>query len=112
MNETQIEQVRQKLLRHRLELQKLEEASKKEAKPLDLDQAALSRLSRRDAMQKQLMIEEPARRRQRQLGKIEGAFRRIEAGEYGNCFICSEEIDIHRLSEDPTCTRCIKCVEG
>ncbi len=58
------------------------------------------------------MAREPARRRQRQLGKIEGAFRRIEAGEYGNCFVCGEEIDIHRLSADPTYTRCLKCVEG
>ena len=111
MNETQIEQVRQKLLSLRSELHKLEESSKKGTKPLDPDQAALSQLSRRGAMQEQLMAEEPARRRQRQLGKIEGAFRRIEAGEYGNCFICSEEIDVHRLSEDPTTTRCTKCVE-
>ena len=111
MNETQIEQVRQKLLSLKSELQKLEESSNEGAKPVDPDQAALSQLSRRGAMQEQLMLEEPLKRRQRQLGKIEGAFRRIEAGEYGNCFICSEEIDIRRLSEDPTCTRCIKCVE-
>ena len=112
MNETQIEQVRQKLLCLRSELQKLEESSKEDAKTEELDQAALSRLSRRGAMQERLLAEEPVRRRQRQLGKIEGALRRIEAGEFGNCFICSEEIDIHRLSEDPTCTRCIKCIEG
>jgi DnaK suppressor protein len=110
MNEAQIEQFRQKLRSLRSELQKLEESSKEGAKPVVLDQATLSRLSRRDAMQEQLLVGEAVRRRQRQLGKIEGAFRRFEAGEYGNCFICSEEIDIHRLSEDPTCTRCIKCV--
>ena len=111
MNETQIGQFRQKLHSLRSELQKLEESSKEGAKPGGVDRAALSRLSRRGAMQEQLVVEEAVRRRQRQLGKIEGAFRRFEAGEYGNCFICSEEIDIHRLSEDPTCTRCIKCVE-
>jgi len=112
MNETELEQFRQKLLSLRSELQKLEESSKEGARPVDLDQAPLSRLSRRGAMQEQLMAEEPVRRRQRQLGKIEGAFRRIEAGDYGNCFMCGEEIENHRLSEDPTYTRCIKCVES
>ncbi len=110
MNEAEIEQVEQKLLRMRTELQKLEESSKEAA--AELDQAALDRLSRADAMQAQLMTQEAARNRKRQLGKIEGAFRRIEAGEYGNCFICGEEIDIHRLSVDPTYTRCIKCIES
>ena len=76
-----------------------------------LDETALAGLSRVDALHAQLIAEEPARLRQRQLGKIEGAFRRIEAGEYGNCFVCGEEIEIRRLSEDPTFTRCIKCVE-
>ena len=111
MNEAEIEQFRQKLLSLRTELQKLEESSKEAAMSLEPDQSALDRLSRRDAMQAELLAQEPARRRQRQLGKIEGALRRIEAGEYGNCFICSEEIDIQRLSADPTCTRCPNCVE-
>lgn len=112
MNEAEIEQFRQKLLTLRTGLQKLEESSKEATKPVELEQAALGGLSRMDAMQAHLMAQEPARRRQRQLGKIEGAFRRIEAGEYGNCFICSEEIDLQRLSADPTYTRCIKCVES
>ena len=112
MKEAEIEQFKQKLLGLRSELQKLEESSKEAAKPVEQDQAASGRLSRADAMQAHLIAREPARRRQRQLGKIEGAFRRIEAGDYGNCFMCGEEIENHRLSEDPTYTRCIKCVES
>ncbi len=108
MNETQIEQFRQKLLSLRSELQQFEES----AKPVEPEQAALDGLSRADAMQAHLAALEPAKRRQRQLGKIEGAFRRIEAGNYGTCFVCCEEIDIHRLSEDPTFTRCVKCIES
>jgi RNA polymerase-binding transcription factor len=108
MNETEIEQFRQKLLSLRSKLQKLEESSNSVAS----DQAGLGQLSRMGAMQEQLVVEKAVRQRQRQLGKIEGAFRRIEAGEYGNCFVCSEEIDIHRLSEDPTCTRCVTCDES
>ena len=112
MNEAEIEQCRQKLRSLRSQLQTLEESSEETAKPMTPDQTDSGRLSRADAMQAHLIAQEPARRRQRQLGKIEGAFRRIEAGDYGNCFMCGEEIENHRLSEDSTCTRCIKCVES
>lgn len=111
MNETQIEHLRQKLFGLRSELQKLEESAKEAARTLDSGEAASGSLPRMAAMQAQLKIEDAIRRPQRQLGKIEGAFRRIDAGDYGNCFMCGEEIEIDRLSEDPTCTRCIKCVE-
>ena len=112
INETELEQFKHTLFRLRAELQDLEASSKEASQPVEPDQAASDRLSRRDAMQAQLVAGEPARRRQRQLGKIEGALRRIEAGDYGNCFICGKEIDSHRLSTDPTNTRCITCVEG
>ena len=112
INETELEQFKHRLFSLRAELQDLEESSKEATKPVEPDQAASGRLSRMDAMQAQLTAEEPARRRQRQLGKIEGALRRIEAGDYGNCFICGEEIGSHWLSIDPTNTRCIKCVDG
>lgn len=112
MNETEIEHFKQKLLSLRSELQKLEGSSKEAAKPMELDQADLVQLSRMEAMQAQLIAEEVVRGPKRQLGKIEGAFRRIEAGDYGNCFVCGEKIENHRLSEDPTYTRCIKCVES
>ncbi len=112
MNETEIEQFRQKLFSLRSELQKLEESSNEAGKLVEPDQADSGRLSRREAMQAQLIAEEAVRGPKRQLGKIEGAFRRIEAGDYGNCFMCGEEIEHHRLSEDPTYTRCTKCVES
>jgi len=111
INETELELFKRRLFSLRAELQDLEESSKEATRPVEPEQSAFGRLSRKDAMQAQLMDEEPARRRRRQLGKIEGALRRIEAGDFGNCFLCGEEIDSHRLSADPTNTRCIKCVE-
>jgi DnaK suppressor protein len=110
INETELEQFKRRLFSLRAEHQDPEGPSGKATETAQ-DQAAFGRLSRMEAMQAQLMAEEPARRRQRQLGKIEGALRRIEAGDYGNCFICGEKIDSHRLSADPTSTRCIQCVE-
>jgi DnaK suppressor protein len=111
MNEAEMEQFRRKLLDLKAELQDLEESSKTTVSE-ESAQTAVAGLSRKDAMQAHLMAQEPARRRQRQLGKIEGAIRRIESGDYGNCFICGEDIDAHRLSIDPTSTRCMKCVEA
>jgi DnaK suppressor protein len=111
MNESEIEQCRQKLLSLRAEILDIEESSKEATPPVELDQAGIGGLSRRDAMQAQLAAQEGARLRKRQLQKIDGALRRIEAGEYGNCFICEEELDVAGLSDDPTTTRCINCVE-
>jgi len=111
MNETEIEQCRQKLLKLRAELTELEEASREEAPSVELEQARLDGLSRKDAMEEQKMAEEGVRLRKRQIQKIDGALRRIQLGEFGRCFVCEEELDEIRLSEDPTITRCRNCVE-
>ena len=111
MNISEIEKIRQQLLRLRSDLQEIEDESRKTSKPIELDQARVGRLSRMDAMQAQQMAKEVSRRRQHQLLKIEGALRRIESGEYGYCFVCGEDIGIRRLSIDPSNTQCIKCAE-
>ena len=111
MNEEEIEQFKQNLLSLRIKLQEQEKLSKGASKPVELDQTRVGRLSRMDAMQAQQMGKEEARRRQQQLLKIEGALRRIESDEYGECYICGEDIDIRRLSVDPTNTRCVGCVD-
>lgn len=111
MNKDALEKIRQKLLHLRSELTELEETSRETSEPIELDQARVGRLSRMDAMQAQQMSLETARQRQQQLVKIDSALRRIESGEYGCCFVCGEDIDVRRLSADPTSTRCMVCVE-
>jgi DnaK suppressor protein len=111
MNESEIEQCRQKLLGLRAELLALEGSAKAAAQPVELEQAGMGCLSRRDAMHARQIAEEGPRQRKRQLQKIDGALRRIEAGEYGRCFVCEEELDARLLSEDPTTTRCEDCIE-
>jgi len=111
MNIPEIEQLRQTLLNLRAELLKLEESLKEAAQPVELEQDSMGHLSRRDSMQAQQKAGEGPRLRKRQLQKIDGALRRIEAGEYGKCFVCEKELDACRLSEDPTTTRCMNCVE-
>jgi len=103
--------VRQQLLALRTALQTLAEDSKEDARPVELDQQSVGRLSRMDAMQMQSMAQETARRRQDMLARIEGALRRLDSGDFGRCFLCGEEIASKRLAVDPTITRCLACAE-
>ncbi|WP_166267025.1 TraR/DksA family transcriptional regulator [Marinobacter caseinilyticus] len=100
------------LLQLRAELAELSHSSADAAKPVALDQASVGRLSRMDAMQGQAMAQETERRRKQQWLKIEGALRRIEDNDFGDCFNCGEAIDPRRLAVDPTTTRCIDCEQA
>ncbi|MGB5623184.1 MAG: TraR/DksA family transcriptional regulator [Gammaproteobacteria bacterium] len=111
MNQTDIDRLQQQLLALQTELRSQEASTQAESEPVELDQARVGRLSRMDALQTQQMALETSRRRQGQLQKIEGALRRIESGDFGDCFVCGEEIDLRRLDVDPTNTRCIRCAE-
>lgn len=112
MTADEINTIRERLLHLQAELQAVDETSQAAGETVELDQSRVGRLSRMDAMQAQQMAQETARRRQQQLSRIEGALRRIEAGEYGDCFVCKQAIDTRRLDADPTITRCIDCAEG
>jgi DnaK suppressor protein len=48
-------------------------------------------------------------REQKLLKKIEEAIDRIDAGEYGICDVCGDEIGIKRLDARPVTTMCIEC---
>ena len=111
MTDDELADIEMKLSAMRLELQEMERDFSAQAKPVELDQAKVGRLSRMDAMQGQQMAMEAARRRQRQLLLVETAQRRINAGEYGRCQECDEDIDIRRLQVDPACLLCISCAQ-
>lgn len=112
MTPEELAQFRLQLLAMRSELLEIEQSTMDDAKPVELDQTSVGRLSRMDAMQSQEMAQEMVRRRRQQLVQVEGALRRVESGEYGVCFRCGEEIDSRRLGVDPTITRCIGCAEA
>lgn len=111
MDTAALEDYRQRLLALRTSLLAIEQTSQEATRTVELDQAAVGRLSRMDAMQAQQMAQETERRRQLQLQKIAGALRRIDAGEFGDCHVCGEEIDSRRLRADPTITRCVQCAQ-
>lgn len=77
--------------------------------PVTLDQVAVGRLSRMDAMQQQAMAQATERARRHDLVRIEMAQRRIADDEYGFCEECGEQISDKRLEIDPMAERCIRC---
>jgi len=91
------------------ELQHTENMANKGAETVELDQTRVGRLSRMDALQGQAMSQESNRRRILQLKNIDAAFERIDAGDYGYCLDCGEDIAIKRLEIDPAIPLCIDC---
>ena len=111
MDKQILDELRQKLIKTKIELQQQELEFKSDANPVQLDQSKVGRLSRMDAMQIQQMAVEASRRRQEQLTKIETTFKRMETEDYGYCLVCDDEINIRRLQLDPTHTHCIECAD-
>ena len=58
------------------------------------------------------MAQAQERRRQSRMTAIDAALARIEAGEFGYCVDCGEEIAEARLAHDPTIPRCIDCARA
>ena len=111
MTAEQLEDFKQRLLELQKTHQELADEFAAAGGTVMLDQSSVGRLSRMDAMQNQQMALEASRRREMHAEKIEGGLRRIEAGTYGICFYCEEQIDIKRLDADPTYTRCLQCAD-
>lgn len=100
---------RQRLLDARRRLRQ-EDASAADARAtVTLDQAAVGRLSRMDAMQQQQMALAEQRRRQQGLARIEAALGRLADGNYGECTACGELVAEARLAMDPAITLCLAC---
>ena len=87
------------------------ERTSDESAPVELDQSRVGRLSRMDAMQQQAMAKAQKERRGLLLKRIEGAFQRMDAGNYGQCVKCGVAIDEQRMEFDPTAFFCPACAE-
>ncbi len=81
-------------------------------RPVELDQQSVGRLARMDALQNQAMAQAGGRRRDVMAKRIAAALQRLDAGSYGDCLDCGEEIADARLAQDPTVPLCISCASG
>ena len=112
MDDSQREALRAELLDRRTALKQLLVDSADSADVVELDQSCQGRLSRIDAMQGQEMARATRARWEHELTRIDGALRRMENDEYGDCFVCEEPIPFRRLQNDPSVTRCVECAES
>jgi DnaK suppressor protein len=85
--------------------------SKDERKPVELDQSKNGRLTRIDAMQVQAMSSAVSQRRIVELKRIEAALNRIEEGNFGYCLQCGDKIELDRLELDPAILKCVVCAK-
>ncbi len=113
VNDSELQQIRSQLEQMKRGLLEDEQAFNREgARPVELDQSRVGRLSRVDAMQAQQMALDGERRRKLQMVKVEAALARISNKSYGYCSECEEEIDPRRLSINPTNEMCVRCAES
>ena len=110
LTEAQIQQLHGALLALQTDL-KASLADGSRGATVELDQTTVGRLSRMDAMQQQAMhIANDARRQQRHMALL-AALKRMDAGDYGYCHHCDEEIGAGRLAIDPAVTLCVHCTQ-
>lgn len=76
---------------------------------VELDQQAVGRLSRMDAIQGQAMQKGLEARRGARQRAIAAALSRIDEAAFGFCEECGEFIGHGRLGVDPCATRCVGC---
>lgn len=111
MKQADVQQYKKRLVDRQAELKSQLDEDAESSDVVELDQSRMGRLSRVDALQAQQMAMEAARRHRRELARIARALERVEAGEYGLCMACGEEIDPRRIEIDPAVARCINCAK-
>lgn len=79
---------------------------------VELDQQAIGRLSRQDALLSQSMARATQGRRDLQRKALVAALARLDSGDFGYCEDCGECIPAKRLELDPTARRCVDCASG
>lgn len=112
MNETDQSLFRARIDALLIELAKEDALGQSGQATVELDQQAVGRLSRMDALQNQAMAKAGHIRRQTLKTRLEAALRRLTEGEFGYCEDCGDDIAMARLELDPAATRCISCANG
>ena len=79
------------------------------AKPVQLDQSAVGRVSRVDALQGQALAKATRHAMQQQLAQCKAALQAVARDEYGLCRRCEEPIGFPRLQAKPESPFCLAC---
>jgi len=98
----QLDQQKKRLL---LELDQNEAQSA----PVKLDQQAVGRVSRIDAIQQQQMAKANREQDRQLLASTIASLKRVDNDEYGYCLACAEAIGYARLQVQPQVSLCLEC---
>ena len=112
LSPAQMGEIRAELLRTLSRLERSMKISGESARPGDLEQDTVGRLSRIDAIQNQGLTQSLQERERVQLASITDALRRIEEGSYGACSACGAAIPFERLLVFPEAKNCAACARS
>lgn len=112
LSESDLHALRQSLKQIKAELGDNLARSAEAARPVELDQPAIGRVSRIDAIQQQKMLEANRASQKGRLGLIQSALARLDEDEYGDCLGCGECIGLARLRARPESAFCIECQQA
>lgn len=79
------------------------------SKAVELDQTAVGRVSRSDALQQQQMALATVRSAEVRLAQVKRALAAHVSGDYGACLECGEPIAYRRLRSRPETALCLQC---
>ncbi|MDZ7840622.1 MAG: TraR/DksA family transcriptional regulator [Gammaproteobacteria bacterium] len=100
------------LIEQRLsELAAAEPSKRGEARPVELDQSRVGRLSRQDALQSQALSVAALERNRAHINRLRTALKRIDSDDFGWCRECGREIPEGRLEIDPAADYCVACAQ-
>ena len=105
----QIAELREELENELARLERTLPTSREAARPVQLDQTCVGRLSRIDAMQNQQMSADLHSRNEARHAQLLDALGRMQAGTYGTCDRCGQPIPFGRLIVFPEARHCASC---
>ncbi len=112
MNESESTYFETKIRERLAELEQLSASGLMAQAVVELDQQAVGRLSRMDALQNQAMAKAQQANRDIEKSRLQAALVRLEQKEYGYCEDCGERIPDGRLSLDLAASKCVSCAAG
>ncbi|HET7321424.1 MAG TPA: hypothetical protein VFI96_02945 [Longimicrobiaceae bacterium] len=107
----QIAQLQQELERTLTRLERSVQAEGN-GRPAEIDQSAVGRLSRIEAIQNQGLTRSLKDRERQRFDDVADALRRLQEGSYGLCTSCHGAIDFERLLVFPETRTCGRCGGG
>ena len=109
MNEENKREIKQIIGATLADLDRRSKDSQSARDTVTLDQQAVGRLSRMDALQQQAMAKATEARRKSQSTLLDDALTRLEGDDFGYCDDCGDQIPMARLRINPCVRKCIQC---